>query len=93
MYKCISQSHSTSLWLLTIKLGVGAVDEGVDIEGDETPRPQVKLGAWVLADVDLRAVWGALRGVKEVVPVVHGGVSLYQLHHLKSYQAMLHVSW
>lgn len=81
------------VWPPTIQLGVGAVDEGVDIEGDETPGPQVQLGARVLADVDLRAVRGALRGVQEVVPVVHGGVSLYQFHHLKSYQAMLHVSW
>lgn len=81
------------VWPPTIQLGVGAVDEGVDIEGDETPRPQVQLGARVLADVDLRAVWSALRGVQEVVPVVHSGVSLYQLHHLKSHQAMLLVSW
>lgn len=81
------------VWPPTIQLGVGAVDEGVDIEGDETPGPQVQLGARVLADVDLRAVRGALRGVQEVVPVVHGGVSLYQLHYLKSHQAMLHVSW
>lgn len=69
------------------------MDEGVDIEGNEAPRPQVQLGAWVLADVDLRAVWGALCGVQEVVPVVHRGVPLYQLNHLKSQQAMLHVSW